>query len=280
MGLLHRQKLNDLFWKILFLPKVPKNSLPTRAWCNKGDYTWEDFDESVKKKCPIRFKIHRLFSNAVDVICRILSDIPYWLRTHTYNRYHIVDIRQPKNSPDEYSYRWGYIDDSRAIVLANFTILCNFVENEFMPQYWWEYDEKKKIVRRVKKDKRKTWEKVLEESSIELDKADFKLCDGSFDENNYNATLFHRNKDKELLTIYKWWKIDRFELCKREQESFDMWMDYKDEHLDKRFDTWTEEESKEDRRLMDEHIKCENERDKQEEEVLIRLMKIRHWLST
>jgi hypothetical protein len=47
----------------------------------------------------------------------------YWLRCHTFTRYHIIDIRDEK-------YRWGWIDRSHAMLLANFKILVEFIEKE------------------------------------------------------------------------------------------------------------------------------------------------------
>lgn len=53
-----------------------------------------------------------------------LSEVYYWLRTHTVHRYHIIDIR------GEDGYTWGWIDRDHAILLACFKLLRDFVENE------------------------------------------------------------------------------------------------------------------------------------------------------
>lgn len=47
----------------------------------------------------------------------------YWLRSHTFTRYHIVDCRTPE-------YRWGWIDRDNLMYNACFNILIDFVENE------------------------------------------------------------------------------------------------------------------------------------------------------
>lgn len=48
----------------------------------------------------------------------------YWLRTHTINRYHLLDLR------GQGDYTWGYLDPCHKMWLACFAILCDFVENE------------------------------------------------------------------------------------------------------------------------------------------------------
>lgn len=48
----------------------------------------------------------------------------YWIRTHTYNRYHIINLS------GEDGYDWGYIDTDSAMLIACFKLLRDFVENE------------------------------------------------------------------------------------------------------------------------------------------------------
>lgn len=50
----------------------------------------------------------------------------YWLRTHTVDRYHIVDIRSPRNG-----YAWGWIDRSEVMLFACFAVLVDFMESEY-----------------------------------------------------------------------------------------------------------------------------------------------------
>jgi hypothetical protein len=61
----------------------------------------------------------------------------YWLRTHTYNRYHIVDCRSPQNG-----YKWGWIDRDNLMYNACFNILVDFVEKEMIPgPVDWDHNE-------------------------------------------------------------------------------------------------------------------------------------------
>ena len=49
----------------------------------------------------------------------------YWLRTHTYNRYHMLDCRSEQNG-----YKWGWQDLCQQILFANMNILKLYVEKE------------------------------------------------------------------------------------------------------------------------------------------------------
>lgn len=49
----------------------------------------------------------------------------YYLRARFWNRYHIVDCRNPRNG-----YSWGWFDRSELMLFANFAILVDFVEKE------------------------------------------------------------------------------------------------------------------------------------------------------
>lgn len=58
----------------------------------------------------------------------------YWLRTHTINRYHIVDIRSKYDD-----YKWGWVDRDHVMLLACFKILCDFVEKEMYGHVDWSW---------------------------------------------------------------------------------------------------------------------------------------------
>lgn len=58
----------------------------------------------------------------------------YWLRCHTFTKYHMIDCRTPE-------YRWGWIDRSEILLLANFRVLVEFIELEKPDKYInWESD--------------------------------------------------------------------------------------------------------------------------------------------
>src|SRR5262245_12097023 len=66
----------------------------------------------------------------------------YWLRTHTINRYHMLDMRNARNG-----YAWGWRDRSDLFMFANFALLVDFVEKEYPGHVDWDYDEEHRAAR-------------------------------------------------------------------------------------------------------------------------------------
>ena len=56
---------------------------------------------------------------------RMLDHVGYWIRTHTWDRYHMLDISNWRNG-----YVWGWLDRSEGILFANMAMLVDFVELE------------------------------------------------------------------------------------------------------------------------------------------------------
>ena len=106
---------------------------------------------------------------------RHLSRSMYWLRAHTYNRYHTIDIRNRRNG-----YAWGWMDRSEGILFANMAILVAFIEKEkaFDCHVDWR-------------------------SAAEMAAAGEKSDGGDA---NRDA---HAAAKKEMLEIYQWWTQDR-----------------------------------------------------------------------
>ena len=70
-------------------------------------------------------KIRRWLERSYKTPLRQIGQVLYWFRTHTYNKYHLIDIRCKRNG-----YSWGWIDKSEAILFANMAILVDFIEKE------------------------------------------------------------------------------------------------------------------------------------------------------
>lgn len=128
-------------------------SLPMRGLGDKpGDFTWEDWQEEAAKAHPIRYAIQERLPIKVYVhVLKPLEELFYWIRTHTYNRYHLLDLRSESNG-----YKWGYCDPTGMMLYANFAILNMFVEND-MPNICY-YSEATKHC--------PVWDKRAEEKEI------------------------------------------------------------------------------------------------------------------
>jgi hypothetical protein len=117
---------------------------------------WEQWEEDARKAYPVRWLLTESLPDLWYPINRTLSKAWYWLRTHTYNRYHIINLKCPENG-----YNWGWIDPDAKMLFACFNILVDFVENELVQDHidwmadeahshaiveihelytWWKYD--------------------------------------------------------------------------------------------------------------------------------------------
>ena len=118
-------------------------------------------------------KIKRSFYDVVNLFKTIkykLQHIWYWIRTHTYNRYHIIDVR---NS----DYSWGWIDADYKMFFACCKCLEYFVEQEECFKYnsyegdwkmvgdeikelytWWKFDRQKEIDEHAKNIGNQDWD--------------------------------------------------------------------------------------------------------------------------
>lgn len=157
-----------------------------------------------------------------------LSNAVYWLRTHTYNRYHIVDIREaePEN-PD--GYRWGWLDRDHVLLLAAFTVLRQFVERE-------------------------------------------KPCDGGqpregAEQWEVDAIARQKANHDEIMALYRWWTVERF-------AEYAAW----EKARDSAYDTYCA--SREDEALREVWMALENAEHARDDEMLHRLVAVRHAMWT
>jgi len=161
-----------------------------------------------------------------------VSDTFYWIRTHTKDRYHVLNLKEagPENKE---GYRWGWIDRSEMLSLATFLVLRKFVEEE----------RPLNCSERIKE---------LEEEG---------------DEYGELPTLREQQKDyEEIMSLYNWWVKDRFEEYKVFEDKLEeAYKKYKETSDDKDRDVWFDAEAA---------------KAKREEEMLIRLVKIRNHLWT
>jgi hypothetical protein len=175
----------------------------------------------------------------------------YWLRTHTYNKYHMLDLRSSQNG-----YSWGWLDRSEAILFANMAILIDFIEKE------------------------KAFEGFVDWRSAEEMKAAGEEVD-AYSEPCYNN---HAEAKKEMLAIYNWWKKGR----KEEHDALEK--RYEEAYKDDKFEFEPIENGMfklKDRPVTPEQIKARKQIWKDEEsleakddEMMIRLVKVRGYMWT
>src|SRR6266404_6183803 len=60
----------------------------------------------------------------------------YYIRVHTYNRYHIVNLKLRNHRVCD----WGWIDADHKILIACFNIFEDFMTNEYPGMIDWDYE--------------------------------------------------------------------------------------------------------------------------------------------
>ena len=107
---------------------------------NKDVYCWEDYYADLKKTYPIRYFLAETLADflrykILSPITRPFKNFKYWLISHVVpsRKYHMLDLRQPKNDND--NYRYGWLDTDHRMLYANFNLLNEFVTHEMSNFY-------------------------------------------------------------------------------------------------------------------------------------------------
>ena len=186
------------FWKWWILPSPSElgmtgdstyEALSMRGFANPGEPTWEDWEEIVQKKYPIRFFLtEEVVPWFRRKFRRIVKDPIYWFKCHFIpkHKYHLLDLRQPKIK-GEYNYRYGWIDSDTQMVFALFGILNKFVECEM--KHW--------------------------------------FCPSEEDVQADPSLLNQRNNYLEAKNIHYWWNIERKRQEKAHTDMLTAWSDAK-----------------------------------------------------
>lgn len=155
-----------------------RDALPLRAiQPNTIDFCWEDWEEEIKKRYPIKFWLLKTCPTFIRYkiwfpIKRSFADIYDWLYCHIIKRDHILDLRQPCKKNDAINidcYRYGWVDIVDKIKFANFNLLNKFVEEELNLLYFPSEEE------------------VIEDPNLKK----------------------YRDLIIEIKSIYNWWNFDR-----------------------------------------------------------------------
>lgn len=99
-------------------------ALPLKAF-SSGEilYTWEDWIRDNKEEFPVRYFLTETLPKGFRRVRYILSNLYQWVRTRTWRKFHILDVRNSE-------YTGGYRDLDTIMLYANFKILVDFVEKE------------------------------------------------------------------------------------------------------------------------------------------------------
>jgi hypothetical protein len=230
------------FKKLFHIPK-PKYFL----WDDlddhgKGEVTWEQWEERAKVEHPIRF----FLSETLPLWWRVhismnIEHAWYWFRCHLWNRYHKLSLRQPHTGTAD-DYDWGWIDEDKQMLFAMFNILVDYVDLVNESEYHYgTTDEKLDALRK----------QIVEDE-------DGAVCL----QNQLNNLL-------EAKALYEYWTITRKDQHRERDALLHDWYEHR-----------REDKIKGDTTRWDKLQEVEEVFYKMEEEMTIRLMKIRRSLWT
>lgn len=95
---------------------------------------WNLFNKEFKETAPIRYWFHRDFRRKFVLPIKWKFDaISDWIRYRTYDKYHVINTGLPH----------GYADKDTLMLHVNFNLLKDYVEVEIAMREWWSSDEVK-----------------------------------------------------------------------------------------------------------------------------------------
>lgn len=105
--------------------------------CERGDYERPEKQGVAKRWDDLcrRWYDVRLWARAKVPGLAKLEQVKYWIRAHTYNRYHVINISKIDGKR---GYRWGWLDADNRMLLACMKVFCDFYEKEYPGQVLWE----------------------------------------------------------------------------------------------------------------------------------------------
>jgi len=245
---------------------------------------WETWEDNFKKDRPWAYFFTEGLWDYVNgityPITRRIKDAKYWVRHRTFDKYHIVHTGL---KPD-------YYDTSVRMLHANFNLLVDYVEIELAwKNVVFDPDKKEKYTFpffskgffRIKNHRSPEagldylqWEKTLvNDENMGYKKGDVE----------YGTPCSQAQRAMDVESLYFWWKNS---FLKR-QDPMDLsgWSAFcdrmRDEGKGKLFvadDKMTKEDKQEQRRVLDLCRQIEEQHMKEEEDMLIKLMKIRQGL--
>jgi hypothetical protein len=168
---------------------------PVGALSGEG---WNLFNAEFKSKAPIRYWFHRDFNrNFILPIKWRIDEISEWIRYRTYDKYHVVKTGLPP----------GYADKDTIMLHTNFNLLKDYVEVEIAMREWWSDDEPKSwavnyvpLYRRFMNFRRPDlglkqleWAATLDDPALPI----------------HEQSPHQAVHARETIKLYKWWVSER-----------------------------------------------------------------------
>jgi len=238
---------------------------PPGALSSKG---WRLFNKEFQEKAPIRYWVRKSFRHTVLYpISRTQTRIYEWFSYHIYNRYHVIDT----------GLKPGYYEIDTRILNVNFNMLKDFVECELAwAKHTYKEDDpwytKLSIVRMY-------WRSTFRDPKLGIEHLEWasKLDDPGLPP--YERSDRQAMAAREILELYDWWvnkrpTRQRIKVPRHTDQGLgDLSV------LDEDFDR-DAEDYKISKKAMSDQDKLDADWNQEDDEMLIRLIKIRHDLWT
>ena len=240
-------------------------------------HEWDDWETEMRATRPVAFWLNETlpdsFKYVYKKITKPYNDLRYWIRVRIFDRYHVIYT----------GLKPGYADGDTRILHGMFNLLVDFVEVEKA----WMYVVFDKEAQ--KKHKHPWWSlgwtrfKAFRdpEAGLEHLRWEMTLDDPSLPAHERSTSQAHTAK--EVYEIYDWWKNIR--PWRPEPHDASGWSDYCDQRrtdgrhvLDFRHET--EEDAQLSRDILALNRTIEEQQEQEDQDMLIRLIKIRRSLWT
>jgi hypothetical protein len=204
-------------------------SMPWKHFSNTNEPDWDDYYAKLAELYPVKFFLTSTLPGLIRYTWLRwagwkLRDAYWWVRYHTINKYHMLDLRQP-------DYKYGYLEPDTKMLYAMFNLLNEAVDTGHLY--------------------------IPSEDEIQ-DAEDYER----------HALQCQRDEYLEVKAIHHWWNVERLEEHKAEKDLLDRW------HTLFSIDR----SSTEAKQLHEQLSEMETLHHQKEEEMTIRLMKVRRHL--
>lgn len=243
---------------------------------------WKKWENEAKSKSPIRFWIAEEGLDRVQDFFLYVPDKIYSAKYYIVNRW--IDQSHALVAHPKHIKPGTWMDLTERMLYCMFDELVDFVEIELAhSNYRWDADKQKQMKWwQVGKWRTRTWRSA--DAGVDcLTKASNEVMDENYtsDPSKYGQPTDHALYAKETLELYKWWTEVR--PARPDIHDASGWSDHCENKRDRGIgflEDDPDEDPAEVRKILDRCNQLEKEYDQEDEEMLIRLIKIRKGLWT
>lgn len=221
---------------------------------------WQDWKNSLKQKHPFRYYLSEVILNKIQNIVYFPSDIFNSIRSYIDNRF-VTKTHYLKTGLKPGVYH----ELDERIIYGLFNELKEFIEREQAHIQSWHAEKKYKFIKGKCPEAGIDYLKWA--SELKYDES----CGMSKEDPNYGEPTHQALSSRKILELYNWWNNRP---NRKDPMDLSGWSEY---CKTKKLGTQTDEEGKE---ILDKLQKIEEEQEKEDDEMLIELIKLRKSLWT